>query len=182
MSELVTAYKIRFKQLVWLFIIVFFIHNIEELVTVNFWIKENLHLLPLFLKTTITTYIINDLKSFYIIAISFATLFPLVVCIWANNTSNFKITSFLMITMSWVLLINALQHIFTTLIVSKYSPGFLTALFINLPFSSYLLYRFYKEKSITKRKIILFMPIGLLVYILSIIIIFLISYNILIHI
>ena len=180
MSESITKYKINFKLLVWLLFIVFLIHNLEELLSVSNWLKENINTIPSFLNSKIAIVIHYKFNIFIVIALSLATLLPFIICIWANKTNNQQLTIFLLLTIAWVMMLNAFQHIFNTLIMNEYTPGLITALLINLPFSIYFIHRLKMEKVITKKKLFLYLPIGLVAYILSVAAILLISYNILI--
>jgi len=178
-SKKMSIKKISFKQLVWLFFVVFFIHNIEEFLSFPSWLEENISAIPLFLSSKIALVFHYNFIFFIAIALSLATLLPLFICIWANKTKNKQITIFLLLTIAWVMMLNAFQHIFNTLIMNEYTPGLITALLINLPFSIYFILRLKKEKAISKMKLFLYLPIGLVAYFLSVAAISLISYNIL---
>ncbi len=180
MSASITTNKTNFKLLVWFFFVVFFIHNTEEFFTASNWIRENINILPLFIRIGITNYLANDFSTFYFIALILATLLPLIICIWINTTKYKNLSLFLMIIIICVTLLNALQHLSNTLIFQKYTPGLLTGVLINLPFCVYFLIQLKKEKRISYKKLLLYIPIGLLVYFLSLMIIFIISYNVLI--
>jgi hypothetical protein len=131
-------HSIPFDRLLWLVPIVLTIHNIEEAPFMESWSKR----LPLKIHPTVTT-------RQFVIAVTFLTLagFALTylgVEYLANQTGYL-----IVLGIQAILLFNAfMPHIATTIRFRMYSPGVITALLINLPFSFYLFRRALNENII----------------------------------
>ena len=63
-----------------------------------------------------------------------------------------------------MMLINVFAHVIIAVMIGGYAPGVVTALAFNLPFSIYLLRRAIKRRWVSRRAMVLFGPIGLVLH------------------
>ena len=119
----------------WIYLVIAWnIHNLEEALTMSKWYESIATRFPL---TVITEYIqIATIQQLFPIALIIATLLLLIIPVlavykkWDNR--------FLGIVLG-IYLVNAIQHILTTIVFRGYSPGVITAFIINLPLSIFMI-------------------------------------------
>jgi len=124
----------------WIYLVVAWnIHNLEEALTMSKWYESIATRFPL---AQITEHIqIETIQQLFPIALIIATLLLFVVPVlavykkWDNR--------FLGIVLG-IYLVNAIQHILTTIVFRGYSPGVITALLINLPLSVFMIRRLFR--------------------------------------
>ena len=107
----------------------FMLHNIEEAISMEVWIRKN-HLSILYFVTT---------KQFVVAATLFTALGFMAVFVKSlyKNEERFLL---LITGFSGMLLLNVFfPHLIAALALKIYVPGVITALFINLPLSIYIL-------------------------------------------
>ena len=122
----------------WIYLIIAWsIHNLEEALTLSKWYESIETKLP------ITEYIpISTIQQIFPIALIIATLLLFLVPIlaiykkWDNR--------FLGVVLG-IYLVNAIQHILTTIVFWGYSPGVITAFIINLPLSIFMIRQLFKN-------------------------------------
>ena len=122
----------------WIYLIIAWsIHNLEEALTVSKWYESNASRLP------ITEYIqISTIQQIFPIALIIATLLLFLIPIlaiykkWDNRLLGIVLGIFL---------VNAIQHILTTIVFGGYSPGVVTAIIINLPLSIFMIRQLFKN-------------------------------------
>ena len=124
----------------WIYLVIAWsIHNLEEALTMSKWYEVNETRFPF---VRITEYIqIETIQQIFPIALIIATvlLFAIPVLAVYKKWDN----RFLGIVLG-IFLVNAIQHILTTIVFRGYSPGVITALFINLPLSVFMIRRLFK--------------------------------------
>ena len=133
-SNMHTFHTIRY----WIYVIIAWsIHNLEEAFTMSKWIESNATKFP------ITEYIqIITIQRIFPIALLIATLLlfvmpMLAICKkWDHRFFGIVLG---------ICLVNAIQHILTTVVFGGYSPGVITASLINLPLSVFLIRLLFKN-------------------------------------
>lgn len=142
--------EMSFHQIIWLVPILFSIHNLEELPSMEKWIKQTR--LPI--HKNITTFQ-------YGVAVTFLSLLAFFTTWLANNGLKFDVGVYLVLEVQAIILINSIiPHIGMTIRDRKYNPGVATAILINLPFSIYLLSRAIKENYIDIRELIIMISLA----------------------
>jgi hypothetical protein len=129
-----TSITIRY----WIYLIIAWsIHNLEEVLTMSKWYESNVTKLP------ITKYIqISTIQQIFPVALIIATLLLFLIPIlaiyrkWDNRILGIVLGA---------CLVNAIQHILTTIVSWGYSPGVITALIINLPLSIFMIRQLFKN-------------------------------------
>lgn len=134
-------FAIDLNNLIWLFIIVFMLHDFEEMITVENWSKKTKHLVEHSqnkLKLTIWNFWNMSSHSFakrdIFIFLSASSIVFLKVQFIHSQWAAILFISFL----CFVLLHN-LVHILQTIILKVYTPGLYTAIFLVTPYTIYLL-------------------------------------------
>jgi len=122
----------------WIFIIIAWsIHNLEEVLTISKWFGLNEEKIPITKNIPVST-----IQQIFPIALIIATLLLFIIPIltickkWDNRILGIALGIFL---------VNAIQHILTTVIFWGYSPGVITAFIINLPLSIFLIRQLFKN-------------------------------------
>ncbi len=127
--------KISFIQLLWGVPIFLAIHNLEEAPFMEEWYKG----LPLPVHPIVST------KQF-VAAVSLLTVAGFAVTYFGIYSSNQSIGISIILGIQMVMLVNVfMPHLATAIRFRKYSPGMVTGLLLNLPFSIYLFQRAMQE-------------------------------------
>ena len=109
--------------------------------------------------------IIHISYSQILLALTLATLIPLALVAWAVRRPDQASALWFALLVQVVVLLNVFSHLAAALFVMRgYSPGLLTAMLINLPFSLYLLRRAASEQWLSRRALWLTVPAALLVH------------------
>lgn len=127
--------SLSFSQLLWLVPVFFMLHNLEEAPFMEKWSKR----LPIKILPPVST------KQF-VIAVTLLTLLGFLLAFLGITQISQPIGYLLVLEIQMALGFNAiLPHLLTTLRFREYSPGVVTAVLINLPFSVYLFQRGLRE-------------------------------------
>lgn len=87
-------------------------------------------------------------KQFLVAILIFTAIPYLIVLMWGNSRTGV----YVLLCLQMVMLINVVSHCLMSLFLGGYSPGLLTALTINLPFSLYLLSRAWVERWVSRKQ------------------------------
>jgi hypothetical protein len=122
----------------WIYLVIAWnIHNLEEALTMAKWYEANETKLP------ITEYVqVSTIQQIFPIAMIIATLLLFLIPILAIVKKwDIRILGIVL----GIFLVNAIQHILTTIVFWGYAPGVVTALVINLPLSILLIRQLFKN-------------------------------------
>lgn len=93
------------------------------------------------------------------IALVVATAVPWAVALWSAQRPSSALASWFLLLVQAVVLLNVLWHLFIAgVLLRGYSPGLLTAVTLNLPFSIYLFTRARRERWCSPRAAIALVP------------------------
>ena len=122
----------------WIWIVIAWsIHNLEEALTLSKWYEFNAAKLP------VTAYIeISTIQEIFPIALVLATVLLLIIPILAIYK---KWDTRILGIVLGIFLVNAIQHMLTTIVFWGYSPGVITAIIINLPLSVFMIRQLFKQ-------------------------------------
>ena len=116
-------------------------------------------------------------QEFYIALIG-ATLIPLIMTAVATTGSRTRLKKYLSPLLAVTLLLNVfIPHVPAAVALGGYSPGVITAVLVNLPFSICFLERSMHEGVVSRRGIVILMGIGLLILGLVIPLVWLLTTN-----
>ena len=144
----------------WIYLIIAWsIHNLEELLTISKWFGLNEMKFPLkFISVSIIQ------QSFPIGIIIVTVLLILIPILAIYNKWDNRILGIAL----GVVLINAIQHILTTIVFWNYSPGIITALLINFPLSIFIIRQLFKNNLLKNFSWFHIFVYGTIVFIISI--------------
>jgi hypothetical protein len=138
------------ENAIWIFIIVFMLHDFEEIIRVEHWATESANTFQYeqsWIKRTIWQFWNVNSYSFakrdVFIFLTMSVITFLKVQYLEAAWSSILFLCFLL----FVLFHNAI-HILQTIILKMYTPGLYTAIFLVTPYSIYLLYRLKVENFI----------------------------------
>ena len=134
---------IDLNVLIWLLPIAFFIHDGEEVLTVQRWVQRNTSKVS----AAFQNRLLSREKS---ITLQFLTA-VLVIGVFISFTTVFTVVDFgnhgglnlLFIGIVVVMLLDGIKHLGNTIILKQYTPGVVMALLAEIPYSAYALYRFH---------------------------------------
>lgn len=149
-------------SLVWLFLVSFVIHDMEEIIWVGPWSKRNRHkvavAVPQRMKRSLTQ-MLNITSSQFAVAVllEFTVFVPFTLM--AAEQGRF----FIFLSFNTLFFLHVFTHVAQSLYLKMYTPGVVTAVLIVLPYSLLLFHRLLSEKLVTWGEILLSIPVGLLV-------------------
>ncbi|MGE7836498.1 HXXEE domain-containing protein [Viridibacillus arvi] len=140
----------KIKSLLLIFPIVFFIHDLEEIATVeNFTMK-----LPFSVST-----------EEFIIAFILLWIIVVIGCVTAANNKRFigiLPIKFFALLVAGVFLANGIGHVVQSVIFKKYVPGVITAVVILIPFCLLCIRKLILENLITPKQVGVYLLVGFL--------------------
>lgn len=127
---------LTFQQLLWFIPLLFALHNLEEAPFMEHWLKR----IALPFRPQMSS-------SEFTIAVLFLTLgVALLTAITALNPLT-QASVFMMVLIQAIMLVNAIvPHLAATLWYRLYSPGVLTGVILQIPFSIYLFHRVMEDQ------------------------------------
>lgn len=130
---------------IWLFVIIFMLHDFEEIIAVEHWVSNTKNKVNLR-----GNWIVQRIWSFWDVnsnqfakrdVIIFTTMSLITVITVFNLDHSWSIyfyTSFLI-----VVILHNILHVLQTIMLKTYTPGLYTSLFLVSPYSVYLLVKIY---------------------------------------
>ena len=141
------------KNLILCFPLIFLIHDLEEIVTI-----EHIQL-PIRLPFTIST-------LEFTFAFVFLWIIVTVGCLYAAKGRSFlwlKPLSFFSLLVAGAFLANGIGHVLQAIVFQKYVPGVITAALLLIPYCIIAIKKLYKVKLLTKKQVIGYLLIGFIV-------------------
>ncbi|WP_433944937.1 HXXEE domain-containing protein [Paenibacillus sp. SN-8-1] len=129
------------NSLIWMFLAVFIIHDFEEIITVEPWMKKNYSQISALIPKPLE----NVLKKFSTIKSSqfaIAVLIEFVVFVPTTYMAAEYREYGLFLGFNVILFIHVFTHLLQSIFLRRYTPGVVTAIFLILPYTVYLFYRF----------------------------------------
>ncbi|MBS4174606.1 HXXEE domain-containing protein [Bacillus sp. FJAT-49736] len=153
--------------LVWLFPIIFAIHDFEEIIVVEKWITKNkqnlVQKLPQRAKSffeknfAMKTYQFSIVVYVEFVIISFAT-----VIVYLNGF--FGISKWLYLGLFAVLFLHSFTHIGQAILLKRYTPGVLTSIFLLIPYGLWFYYVLLQKNLISLQDIGISIPVGVILF------------------
>lgn len=99
-------------------------------------------------------------------SLAISTIIPFIVTILCANGEKRSRKLFLLFLLQMIILLNVfVPHIVATVVMERYNPGAITAVFCNLPFSVYLFRKAQREYFLSWHDLFLLLLTAALVYI-----------------
>lgn len=145
----------------WLFLATFMIHDFEEIIVVESWMKKNYPKI----RNVVPRPLANRLKDMSTIKSSqftVAVLLEFIIFIPITYLAVEHQNYLLFVGFNAILLLHVFMHLGQSIYLKMYTPGVITGIVITLPYTIYLFYRMVQENLLTLKQIILYAPSGLL--------------------
>ncbi|WP_223260524.1 HXXEE domain-containing protein [Paenibacillus ihbetae] len=137
------------EMLLWLLPIVFFLHDGEEIATMERWVRSN--------KDNPSLSSISSVRIRWDKNLTFSFTFAVLVLglVLSSITWHAAVryeaagsTPFLYAGFVAVFLLDGIKHVGATMLTRKYTPGVITAALLEIPFGAYALYNLFHLKMI----------------------------------
>ncbi|MFD1956350.1 HXXEE domain-containing protein [Paenibacillus thailandensis] len=149
------------QTLVWLFIVVFMLHDLEEIISVEPWLNRNRErvqkMLPRWIGKTDRILRITSAQFAFAVLLEFIVFIPFTYMA-AENGRYFVFLAF-----NCLFLLHVFTHAAQSMILRRYTPGVVTAVFVVLPYTLYLIGTLLSMDLVTWTEVALSVPVGLLV-------------------
>jgi hypothetical protein len=148
----------------WIYLVIAWsIHNLEEALTMSKWFGQNETKFPF--KFIFQSIPVSITQQIFPIALTIATLLLFLIPILAIYKKwDHRIFGIVL----GIYLVNAMQHILTTIVFLGYSPGVITALIINLPLSIFMIRQLFKHNLLKNFSWVHIFVYGVIGFIISI--------------
>jgi len=135
-------------MIVWLFPVIFLIHDFEEILTVKGFMSRNKEQIVSLLSPKIGGFVQRqfDLTTVqFSVSVAFVFIFVTssTYLVTHNNFAEGALRYFFIIVA--VFFIHVLTHVGQALIFRAYTPGVITSVIIILPYTAYVLFRLFRE-------------------------------------
>jgi len=153
---------LNISSLVWLFLVAFVIHDMEEMIWVGPWAKRNrqkaVAAVPARMRRSLTQMLtINSSQFAVAVLLEFIVFVPFTLM--AAEQGRF----FIFLSINSLFFLHVFTHVAQSLYLKMYTPGVVTAVLIVLPYSLVLFDRLLSDNLVTWGEILLSVPVGLLV-------------------
>lgn len=158
----------RLNRIIFLFPIMFILHDGEEILTMANWIKTNTSYL--YGKVPEQLHFVIDSVQMTTLEIAIAVLVELiilsVVTILFVRAKHVSIWANLYTAIITIFFLNSFTHIFQSIVYGGYTPGVVTAVVVAFPYSLIVIRTLFRERIIVLRNfkivpfiVILFLPV-----------------------
>ncbi len=146
--------KISLNQIIWAFPILLFLHDAEEILTMEQFTRAHAGFYPEFVQSTTAQFSIS------IAIIWVLTIFISYLATQSPHAAR-SIGIWLFGLMVAVRFVNVFSHVGATLLLRKYTPGVMTAVLIALPCSFYALRRMSQAGWLTWNRLAQLLALGI---------------------
>lgn len=137
------------------------VHNLEEALAFPHYLPLVRDRVPATVQPLLAALTYQEM----LVALAIATLVPFAVAGWALARPSSRAALWSLVLVQAVVLLNVAAHAFAAAgIVRGYSPGLVTAIAINLPFSLYVLRRVIRERWFSRRALVALVPAAIVVH------------------
>jgi len=152
---------ISLETLIWLFPITFMLHDFEEIITVESWFKKNYVKVSPRIPTSFKK-IFEELSHTTAARFTIPVFFQFIIYVIASLIAvEYEIYG-PFIGVNLIIFLHVFMHIGQSIFLKVYALGVGSAIFITLPYSLYLFYRFMTEGIIDGYDLLINAPYGLL--------------------
>ncbi|WP_048600575.1 HXXEE domain-containing protein [Rubeoparvulum massiliense] len=134
---------ISLELLIWLLPIAFFIHDGEEIATVERWLRQNQDHPRIAAKNRMLNWEKNITFQFTVAVLLLGLLLFLISYFTSGTFRSTGKLNLLFIGAVTVLLIDGIKHLGFTILLKQYTSGVITAVLVEIPYGAYALSRFY---------------------------------------
>lgn len=149
------------STLIWLLPLTFFIHDGEEIVTMEKWLRNNQDHPRIAVENRLLDWNKHITLQFTVAVLLLGTILCLITYVTSELYAKSGELNVLFTGLVAILLLDGVKHVGFSLALKKYSSGVITAIFAEIPYGVYALYRFYDAGAIDVMKILYGIAIGL---------------------
>lgn len=146
--------------LLWLVPILLAVHNLEEGLLMQRYLPAAQAAVPAFFRRPVGLY---DYPQFVALLIVL-TIAAFLIAAFGGLTRPGSTAGYALLAVQATLLLNVASHIGAAFVLRGYSPGLVTALFVNLPFSLWLIAVAWQEHWYSRGALIGLVPIALILH------------------
>jgi hypothetical protein len=149
------------RQVVWLVVVLFTLHNAEEALAFRVYLPRIAVLLPEPFASLVAT------LSYQVILIALAavSILALLVALAAATWPQSPLALWTLLTLEAVVGLNVIVHVLSALVFFQgYGPGLATALLINAPFAIYCFRRVHRERWVSPAALGATIPAALILH------------------
>jgi hypothetical protein len=151
---------LKLRTLIWLGPIVFLIHDLEEVFTVENWVKGHQSTLSKieFVNTILKS--VGYTTSEFALTVAFIFFMYVLISHFASkNITGWGMICFMATIL--IMFVNVFTHLAQTILLGIYTPGVITALVVVLPFTILVFRTLMREKLLSKKALLRSVAIGL---------------------
>ncbi|MFC7680733.1 HXXEE domain-containing protein [Paenibacillus sp. GCM10028914] len=152
---------ISIQTLVWLFIVVFVLHDLEEIIWVESWIKKNknkvIHKVPPGFRKQLNN-MFNITSGQFAVAVLLEFIIFIPFTFIAAEQGKF----FIFLSFNSLFFLHVFTHLGQSLYLKMYTPGVVSAVILVLPYTLYMYSRIISEGLVTWGEVLFSIPVGLL--------------------
>lgn len=153
---------VTMQSLVWFFLVAFMLHDLEEIIFVESWIKKHkqqvMHKVPMRVSKQLDK-VLNITSGQFAVAV----LLEFIVFIPFTYLAAEQGSYFIFLAINTLLLLHVFTHVGQSLYLKQYTPGVVSAVIVTLPYTLYLFHQLLSEQLVTWTEILLSIPVGFLV-------------------
>ncbi|MFF2479856.1 HXXEE domain-containing protein [Paenibacillus sp. NPDC058071] len=151
--------QIGSAALIWLFLAAFMIHDLEEIIVMEGWMRKHHSSLQKRLPRTFAR-LIGKLGpmtgSRFAVPVAFELIAFIPITFYAAERQQYAF----FLGINAIMFIHVFTHLGQSFLLKRYTPGVVTAVVVALPYSAYLFYRLISDGLITWNDIWLSLPYG----------------------
>ncbi|GIO54815.1 HXXEE domain-containing protein [Paenibacillus cineris] len=131
---------VSINSLIWLFLAAFMIHDFEEIITVEGWMRRNYDQVSRIVPDRAGR-ILKDFSNITGSQFAVAVFFEFILFIPFTYLAAEHRWMLLFTGFNTIMLIHVFTHVGQSIYLRRYTPGVVTAVLVTLPYSMYLFYR-----------------------------------------
>ncbi|MEK8126618.1 HXXEE domain-containing protein [Paenibacillus filicis] len=135
---------IHLETLIWLLPVAFFIHDAEEILTVEQQAHKHRDHPAFASQIRLLDWNKSVTLQFTVAVLLMGSILLLVTSWQAAHFDGIRPLHALFLGIVAVVLLDGVKHVGVTVAIRSYTPGVITALFVEIPYGAYALYRFYE--------------------------------------
>lgn len=146
--------------LFWLVPVLFAIHNLEEGTLMEGYLPAARAIMPVRLRRLVGRCTYRQ----FVALLVFVTLVPFLIAVFGNLAIPHSAAGYALLAIQATLLLNVASHVAAAIMLRGYSPGLVTAVLVNLPFSLWLIALAWQEHWYSVPALIALAPLALVLH------------------
>lgn len=153
---------ISINSLMWLFLAAFMIHDFEEIIFVESWMKKNYERIHKLVPDALGN-LLKEMSNVKSSQFAVAVFVEFIVFVPVTYMAVEHHQYILFVGFNVLLFIHVFMHLAQAIYVRSCTPGVITGVLVVLPYSLYLFYSMLDQELITMKQLLLYAPTGLFI-------------------